>query len=1090
MTGDGKNAVWKSVMAAVRTMWEKEHIAELTSRLADYRSQLTLSILLILNKHSVQQKDGLSSLRDEIVEVVALSCQDKGPTSNTRPSETIAAILTNRDGASRAITNQEPDPSFKTRLAHGEARTVAITYSQEDQSDGLDHLSPTSFKMVENVADYKKNVLDALHFRGVTDRYFTIPEAHRKSFEWAWEFPVAGHTTARCDNLALWLKSDTKYVGNCYWLSGKAGSGKSSLMKYLRQDPRTTAHLQAWAGDANLVVSDFYFWYAGTPLHKSQLGLLRSLLLSILSQRPELTTVLFPDTCRALISGKTPGRIDMSLTELKTAFATLIRCVPNDLRICLMVDGIDEYAGDYNELCDLLSEVSEGTSIKILLSSRPIPTCIYRFEQYPQLRLQDLTRDDIRRYVLDTLGNHSIMKRMERVKPGVTSKLVNKVTAQACGVFLWVKIVVMNVDLGLQNYNTITDLMEEIEKLPPDLEKLYDHMLGGIDARSRVLGSKFLQLVFRSVEICPSSFPLTLLQLSFAEEDNYKKSLDTPVEALSSEERNWRAEATEGRLRSRCCGLIEVQDPFSEAEYSRGGHTVGFLHRTVMEFLQSDVIWSKLTLLTSQSDFSVDLALMSSSVLELKAMPVQKPASPSSLCASFRMARMLGYERHLSGEAKDAFHSLYLPEMRSAIGYHWHDATLFNSPAEEVAAVNESYTRCSVRLNPGFPYSTMLSLSIRTADPNIILILNQVLTLNEGYKTLLSAYFLISFVEEQRRSLRLSMARNFGNLLTDPNEPLSIPGEARNLWNDRWNFAIHERSDRDWSLWEFMLHHCFSIMINSEDAGFDFTDLKMVLSLLEILLTILKGGADVKTVIVVGKILKEAREMSAMSVILSLLSKIWSLMLKNPLDKLDDLAEQACLIEQSLNEKGGFIVDNRLTYVLESVSESLAEPQDSRKRWTKGQRMGKSYFSKADNATGTSKTSVRKIHRQPWSSGVVREPQSPSQSPWFQHKHRYEKVLSQEMSGKSETTTERSVASKIEWQKQWQLTHRSRRVELLSEEQQRLVAELAKPDQTSRDKRRTLLQLSTLPYERQKEVLDCSEVMKSAQSQVGVSDSS
>ena len=150
--------------------------------------------------------------------------------------------------------------------------------------------------------------------------------------------------------MGSWLRDRSPAKGNCYWISGKAGSGKSSLLKYAQQDLRLARHLGTWAGSAQLVVSSFYFWYAGTDLQKSHVGLLRALLFGVLTKRPELTTVLFPQIFRVILSGDAVGfHPEPSLGELKAAFANLVQSVPDDLRICFIIDGIDEYTGDYNE---------------------------------------------------------------------------------------------------------------------------------------------------------------------------------------------------------------------------------------------------------------------------------------------------------------------------------------------------------------------------------------------------------------------------------------------------------------------------------------------------------------------------------------------------------------------------------------------------------------------------------------------------------------------------------------------------------------------------------------------------------------------
>jgi hypothetical protein len=59
---------------------------------------------------------------------------------------------------------------------------------------------------------------------------------------------------------------------------------------------------------------------------------------------------------------------------------------------------------------------------------------------------------------------------------------------------------------------------------PPDLEKLYDHMMNSMIASNLEQGSTLLQLVLRSMN-AHGSYPMTVLQLSFAEDEDIKALL-------------------------------------------------------------------------------------------------------------------------------------------------------------------------------------------------------------------------------------------------------------------------------------------------------------------------------------------------------------------------------------------------------------------------------------------------------------------------------------------------------------------------------------------------------------------------------------
>jgi hypothetical protein len=102
-------------------------------------------------------------------------------------------------------------------------------------------------------------------------------------------------------------------------------------------------------------------------------------------------------------------------------------------KVYFFIDGIDEYAGDYHEALDLFKQAVSSEQVKIVLSSRPIPSCVATFWHCPQLRVQDLTYDDIQLYVRDKLYGHELMKRLRQAEANAADELVTSITAKASG---------------------------------------------------------------------------------------------------------------------------------------------------------------------------------------------------------------------------------------------------------------------------------------------------------------------------------------------------------------------------------------------------------------------------------------------------------------------------------------------------------------------------------------------------------------------------------------------------------------------------------------------------------------------------------
>lgn len=738
-SGSKKSAL-ESVRAALRTIWIKEKIDRLARRLAEYRSELTLRVILVLNSHFAKQTESIDSLHDDIVEVLSINTQSIRQSLDNHHAETIAAILTTRAGHSTAISG-----SHAGRLSSQDISRTATIYKQNGDGENSDGNGMVAdFRTTAALPDYTQKILDALHFREVSHRWSAISHAHKETFNWVWNAMYSKSNHQKWDNLAEWLRRGC----GCYWVCGKAGSGKSSLMKYIQSHTNTLALLGEWAEDSDFVLGSFYFWYAGSALQKSQDGLLRGILLPVLRRRPQLAVILFPDLCRSIISTELQGRLGLSSIELHVAFLNLIRRPSDGLKICFIVDGVDEYSGDHNDICELFAEASDSPSVKMLVSSRPITACVDKFSNYPRLKLQDLTRPDIEKFVSNLLGNNQLMNNMETLEPGLTDRLVNLISTRADGVFLWVILVVKSIIHSLQNYDTTADLIDQVKRLPEDLEKLYDHMLGSMEKQHRVLASKYFQLVLKNTEIIPE-YPMTILQLSYADDEDYTAPATASIRALSEEGEALRCRMAEGRLRSRCCGLVEVQDPISGDETRAGAHTVGFLHRTVVEFLQSDNSWSSLISLASNDGFDVDLSVLGSNLRELKAMPIVPVGSKGLSNVTTGMARMLAFsQKAKSPKARGIFNNLYRPELRKVLGHHWHSPTLFPSPAHELLAYDKSAEKLITQLGLKYPDSFIVSLGPQCPDLNFYVAVSEAFALDSADRARHFVYLLMLFREE------------------------------------------------------------------------------------------------------------------------------------------------------------------------------------------------------------------------------------------------------------------------------------------------------------------------------------------------------
>ena len=505
------------------------------------------------------------------------------------------------------LTILEPRPTAQADTIEDERDRERSQHEKEEHE-----LQLTIFKRIQN----------ALYFREEAYRRSAVKEAHSRTFSWIFE----DSTDSMGSEFVKWLTARN----GCFWINGKAGSGKSTLMKYVSGHVHTKTLLENWASGRQLVIANFFFWHMGTDIQKSLDGVLRSLLRQVLMKRPHLIHSVFPDLYSYLHHLKDCKVIqnedlNLSMVELQRGMDLLIQTMPEDLAICLMIDGVDEYSGDHIDFCNFMLRIGSSSAVKVLISSRPIPACCEIFVRCPSFRMQDLTIEDIRNYVQDKLIESQLFQDMEQAEDGFAREILAKLTSKASGVFLWVVLVVKELLIGLINYDDRDTLEQRIDKLPSDLEELYDHMFSRMSPEYRQEASMLLQITRRALEAQIHGFDA--LQMSFVDRSTSYEKLSKQNIMLNAEQEARRVKIVEGRLRSRCCGLIEVQkrssnmdDPESEAsesettEYQIPDSGIQFLHRSVIEYLDSPAVWQKVINLCNISEPEINRILLASCV--------------------------------------------------------------------------------------------------------------------------------------------------------------------------------------------------------------------------------------------------------------------------------------------------------------------------------------------------------------------------------------------------------------------------------------------------------------------------------------------
>ena len=64
-------------------------------------------------------------------------------------------------------------------------------------------------------------------------------------------------------------------------------------------------------------------------------------------------------------------------------------------KYCLFIDALDELTGDIVASTAFLETLASSENVKIIISSRPAPSCFVAFNHRPKMKLHDLAGNDI-----------------------------------------------------------------------------------------------------------------------------------------------------------------------------------------------------------------------------------------------------------------------------------------------------------------------------------------------------------------------------------------------------------------------------------------------------------------------------------------------------------------------------------------------------------------------------------------------------------------------------------------------------------------------------------------------------------------------
>ncbi|KAF2630699.1 hypothetical protein BU25DRAFT_488856 [Macroventuria anomochaeta] len=643
----------------------------------------------------------------------------------------LRAVRKEVDVALLLALRQYLDQSAETGLPVFSEEGPRMPHWEKWQNESLDAVhanewKPKSKKNVEefskqvdqliaaaNEAHFCDQVFEILAFEELDDRLHSIATPHEGTLEWAFD----EQQTAE-GGVLEWLGNQRGE--SLFWITGRPGAGKTTLMKNLFRNDRIFDYLEAWSGHAPGITSGFFFWNSGTELQKSGLGLLRSLLYESLQdmiygpleQDLGIIQYLFADRWEQFRSYG--GGLDsLSYTELRCAFELMIS--DTSKKFLFMIDGLDEIdeAGDLVDVIPPLINASKKENVKILVSSRPSPAFQEAFEKRPRLWVDDYTTNDVHAYILHNFGqDESLAKLRGNTVVPEEMDIVSMLSETSCGIFLWGILATKFLLQELTGNDNFTTLQNRAEMLPSDLDELLSHIMSNFEPTDLEQAWKI------SVLIEAHGYP-SLLPLSFALSSDEKSSVAAGRHPLKTAEVAQRIDDMRQILTYKCRNLFSIFDTSAPDQLtpsidSPESLKVTYSHRSIRTcFLSSPAQKGKLLV----NDFNTTSAWSASHLTCLKTLT--SPSTSGTMSIWAQLARCI--ECSLALTAQDGkVHITYVSSaLDTALAHHTQSPT--SSSSSSLASSKRptsSYPSAPVVVSsdlpsfPGIPLTTSLDLAV------------------------------------------------------------------------------------------------------------------------------------------------------------------------------------------------------------------------------------------------------------------------------------------------------------------------------------------------------------------------------------------
>lgn len=365
----------------------------------------------------------------------------------------------NEDRFSGSVPAQLPHPSLNgqsTQEFHG---FHIADNSRAHIGNVYNNNTYSNVDKPDSAGERARDLMKALAFDDMSDRLFTVTPAHAETCSWFLE----------TQDYMDWCDPACRHLHNgILWIKGKAGTGKSTLMRYIHDHAQHDS-------SSRTVIAFFFNGRSPNNLAKSTEGMYRSLLHQLYDNIPRLKKA----AAQVLLVG---SQSTWSLGRLEDLFRQAILGLLADEDVVCYIDALDECDTDEVRLSvecfETLSQVatSRGVSFLLCFSSRYYPHITMRAHVESKLDAAPQHLNDIECY----LGNHLTFPSVLKLE------LKDEILERCSGIFLWVVLVTRMLKESFDAGMTRQYLHEQLNSLPRELHALFTSISQSADARFAV----------------------------------------------------------------------------------------------------------------------------------------------------------------------------------------------------------------------------------------------------------------------------------------------------------------------------------------------------------------------------------------------------------------------------------------------------------------------------------------------------------------------------------------------------------------------------------------------------------------------------